>query len=170
MKRMGCKRLGLALVLATGMMAAGASKSVVASQQTDVQIPSSPLKFGVFIARFDSGGTFKLEGDRWPTLTGNWKISGDEVELSTSGGPKGCDGSGRYRLRIEGSRVSFDLISDDCTPRRMILNRSIWSPAGEAKITASRRIVRTAGGRPRARIRALPRGLGVPSLDTSLPA
>ncbi len=135
--------LCLALLLATGIVAAGG--------QTDFQVPSSPLKFGVFVARFDPAGTFKLEGDRWPTLTGNWKIKGDEIELATSGGPKGCEGPGKYRLRRDGGRVSFALISDDCMPRRMILDRSIWSPAEEVKQIAPRRIVRTAGGRAPAR-------------------
>ncbi len=148
MKRMNYKRLALFLLLAAGMLVAFASKSVVTfSQQRELQLPSSPLKFGVFTARFDSGGTFKLEGDRWPTFTGNWKVKGDEVELSTSGGPKDCDGSGRYRLRIDGSRISFDLVADDCMPRRMILNRSTWSPASETKIKTARSIVRTAGAR-----------------------
>ena len=148
MKRMNYKRFVLVLLLAAGMMTALASKSVVTfSQQKELQIPSSPLKFGVFTVRFDSGGTFKLEGDRWPTLTGNWKVKGDEVELSTPGGPKDCDGSARYKLRIDGSRVSFDLVSDDCMPRRMILDRSTWSPAGETKIKTARSIVRTGGAR-----------------------
>jgi outer membrane protein assembly factor BamB len=158
MKRTDCRRLALVLLLAAGMLAASASKSIVISQQTEVQIPSTPLKFGVFTARFDSGGTFKLEGDRWPTFTGNWKMKGDEIELSTSGSPKDCDGSGRYRLRIDGSRVSFDLVADDCMPRRMILDRSTWSPASETKIKTARNIVRTAGARAPARSNPLAKG------------
>lgn len=143
MKRMDYKWLGLALMLATAIAAAYASIPAIASQRTDVQLPTSPLKFGAFVARFDSDGTFKLEGAGWPTLIGKWKISGDEVEMSTPGGPKGCDGPARYRLRTDGSHVSFDLISDDCQPRRMILDRSTWSPTGEAKTIAPRRIVTT---------------------------
>jgi outer membrane protein assembly factor BamB len=144
-------RLALALMLVTGVVTASASRAGVTVQQTDVRIPSSPLRFGVFVVRFDTGGTFKLEGDRWPTVSGNWKIKGDEIELSTTGGPAGCDGNGRYRLRMDGSRIGFDLVSDDCTPRRMILDRSTWSPAGEVKTKAPRRIVRTTGARAPAR-------------------
>jgi outer membrane protein assembly factor BamB len=138
------------LVLAIGIVAIGASRPAGANQQTDVQVPSHRLTFGIFVARFDSGGTFKLEGDRWPTLAGNWKSKGDEIELSTSGGPKGCNGPGRYRVRMDGNRVSFDLVSDECTPRRMILDRSTWTPAGEVKPKVPRSIIRTAG-RPPAR-------------------
>ena len=145
MRRIDCKRLGLALLLAIGTVATSASRPAGASQQTDVQVPSYALTFGVFAARFDSSRTFTLEGDRWPSMKGNWKSKGDEIELSMSGGPDGCDGPGRYRIRVDGNHVSFDLVSDDCTPRRMILDRSTWVPAGEVKTTAPRRIVRTAG-------------------------
>ncbi|HVF86014.1 MAG TPA: PQQ-binding-like beta-propeller repeat protein [Pyrinomonadaceae bacterium] len=152
MKRKICKRLGLALVLVTEIVAtSSAARPAATRQQTDVQVPSYPLRFGVFVARFDTGGTFTMEGDRWPTLRGNWKSKGDEIELSTSGGPVGCEGSGRYRLRMDGSRIGFDLVADDCRPRRMILDRSSWSPAGEVKIKAPRRIVRVAGARGTAR-------------------
>ncbi|HEX5709348.1 MAG TPA: PQQ-binding-like beta-propeller repeat protein [Pyrinomonadaceae bacterium] len=151
MKRINRKRLGLALVLVLVTATVGLQRPANARQQTGVQLPSSPLKFGVFTARFDAGGTFTLEGDRWPSMGGNWKIKGDEVELSTQGAPEGCGGAGRYRVRTDGGRVSFDLVSDECVPRRMILDRSTWSPAGESKKTAERRFVRTAGARPPSR-------------------
>jgi outer membrane protein assembly factor BamB len=151
MKRKNCRRLALALLLMTGIVVAGASSPSVAGRQTDVQVPSYPLSFGVFVARFDTGGTFTLEGDRWPSLKGRWKSDGDKIELTTPGGPVGCEGPGRYRLRLDGGRISFNLISDDCTPRRMILDRSTWSPAGEVKTKPARRIVRVAGARAPAR-------------------
>jgi outer membrane protein assembly factor BamB len=148
---MDCGRVGLALLFAAVIMAVSASEPANAGQKADVQVPTDPLKFGVFVARFDSGGTFTLEGDRWPTLKGTWKSQGDEIVLSTPGGPEGCGGPGRYRLRVDGRHVGFDLISDDCTPRRMILDRSRWSPTGEVEVTAPRRIVMTSGSRPPAR-------------------
>jgi outer membrane protein assembly factor BamB len=40
--------------------------------------------------------------------------------------------------------VTFELVTDLCTPRRMILDRSTWRPAGEADTSPARRIVRTA--------------------------
>ncbi|HEX8495383.1 MAG TPA: PQQ-binding-like beta-propeller repeat protein [Pyrinomonadaceae bacterium] len=151
MERKNCARLLLTVALVFGIVAAGASRPSAIVPQTNVQLPSYPLRFGVFVVRFDNGGTFTLEGDRWPTLKGNWKSKGDEIELSTTGGPNGCEGSGRYRLRMDGSRISFNLVSDDCTPRRMILDRSTWSPAGEVKAKAARRILRIAGAKAPAR-------------------
>src|SRR5262245_58677503 len=112
MKRMFFYGPGLAVALAIAI--AGASKPVGASRQADVQLPSAPLKFGVFTSRFDPAGAFELEGDRWPALSGNWKLKGDEIELVTTKEQKGCEGPGRYRVRVDARRVSFDLIADDC--------------------------------------------------------
>jgi outer membrane protein assembly factor BamB len=105
------------------------------------------MKFGVFIIQFDPGGTFKLQGDRWPTINGNWKGTGNEIELTMSGGPGGCDGPGKYRVRTEGKHVGFDLVSDECQVRRMIIDRSTWSPGTEIKAKPTRNITTTAGER-----------------------
>lgn len=151
MKRMFFGNPGFALALAVTIVAAAGSRQAVAVQQTVVKLPSTPLKFGVFTARFDSGGAFKLEGDRWPALSGDWKLNGDEIELVTSKAPKGCEGPGRYRVRLEGKRLIFNLVADDCAPRRMILNDSEWAPAEDAKVIPTRRITITSnakGARP----------------------
>lgn len=151
MKKKSFSKPGFAIVFALAIMAAGSPRQAGAIQQTDIQIPSTPLKFGVFSARFDSGGSFKLEGDRWPALSGDWKLKGNEIELVTSKAPKGCEGPGRYRVRLEGRQVTFELVADDCVARRMILNNSAWSPAEEPKVIPTRRIKITAnakGARP----------------------
>jgi len=147
MRKINSKRVALTMLFAIGIVATSASRPASAGPQTDVQVPSYSMKFGAFVAKFDSGGTFTLEGTGWPQLTGNWKSKGDEIELSTTGGPKGCDGPGRYRIRLDDKHVSFDVISDECTVRRMIIDRSTWAPTGEAKTIAPRRIVTTAGAR-----------------------
>lgn len=118
------------------------------NQQTRSQLPTEPLAFGAFIVRFNPGGTFTLEGKGWPALNGNWKLLGSEIELLMSGGPGGCDGPGRYRLRNEGNHVGFDLVADECRVRRMIIDRSTWAPASEARTIPPRRITATAKARP----------------------
>ncbi len=105
------------------------------------------LTFGAFLLRFDPAGTFTLEGQGWPNLSGNWKSAEGEIELSMSGGPGGCDGPGRYQYLVDGKRVTFNLVVDECRPRRMIFDRSTWSPAGETKTIPVRRLTRTAGAR-----------------------
>ncbi len=148
MKRISSNKLVLALLLAFAIATASASKPAGASQQTEVQLPSTPLKFGAFAAHFNPDGTFKLEGTGWPAFGGSWKRTGDELELVAAKPPKGCEGPGRYRARLEGKHLTFSLVADDCVPRRMILNDSVWSPAEEAKVIAARRITSTASARP----------------------
>lgn len=128
-------------------IAAGAS-GPTSAQQTNIQLPSTPLKFGAFAAQFNPDGAFKLEGAGWPALSGNWKLKGDEIELVTAKAPRGCEGAGRYRARVDGKRVNFELIADDCTPRRMIVSGSVWSPAEEVKVIPARRISFKSGARP----------------------
>jgi hypothetical protein len=111
-------------------------------------LPTSTLKFGVFTARFLPDGTFTLEGDRWPSLTGTWKTDAGSIELTTTDAPKGCTGPGKYRYRVDGTHLAFDVVSDDCVPRRMILDRSAWRPDAEPASVPERRIVRTRADRP----------------------
>lgn len=141
------KKLVFAMLFGLGIVAIGASTPLRAPQ-TDVQVPSYSIKFGAFAARFDSGGTFTIEGTGWPRMSGTWKTKGDQIELSMTGAPKDCDGVGRYRVHIDGKHVGFDLASDDCVPRRMILDRSNWVPTEELKTIAARHIVSTSTSRP----------------------
>jgi outer membrane protein assembly factor BamB/protein tyrosine phosphatase (PTP) superfamily phosphohydrolase (DUF442 family) len=114
-------------------------------------LPSYPMTFGVFTARFDPAGTFSLEGDRWPKLSGSWKSQGSEVEFVMSGGPGGCDGPGKYRVTADGKRITFDVVSDECRPRQLIMDGSTWLPAGETVAKPARNFVRTAHARPPSR-------------------
>ena len=111
-------------------------------------LPSHPLSYGVFTARFDPSGTFTLSGDRWPRLDGTWKDLGSEVEFSMSGGPGGCDGPGKYRITTDGKRVTFNLVADSCKPREMILDGSTWLPTGETASRPVRNIKTTSAARP----------------------
>jgi outer membrane protein assembly factor BamB len=109
--------------------------------------PSAPLQFGFFVARFAADGTFTMEGQGWPTFTGTWKADGTDVIVRTTGVERGCDGPGRYRVAVNGTRVSFTRVADECEPRRMILDRSTWRPVGESDPRPERRIVRTSAQR-----------------------
>ena len=119
--------------------------------QQPTPIPSEPLKFAAFSARFGGDGAFAIEGPGWPPFKGTWKRDGAEIELVSGGDAAGgCDKAGRYRVTVDKTRshVTFDLVSDDCAPRRMILDRSEWRPSGEAVIVPVRKIVRTAAPSP----------------------
>jgi outer membrane protein assembly factor BamB len=146
MKRTTRIKLGLAILIAT----ASRLGPTAFAQQADFQLPTDPLKFGAFVVRFDPLGTFALQGQGWPALNGNWKMGGDEIQLSISGGPNGCDGPGRYRLHRDGTHVGFDLVSDGCKVRQMILDHSSWSPASETKALPPRNIALVSGAKPSA--------------------
>jgi outer membrane protein assembly factor BamB len=119
--------------------------------QASAQLPSQPLKFGVFTARFEPTGTLTVEGDRWPKINGNWKNTGADFELSVGGltnAPGGCDGAGKYRATTDGQHVSIALIADECKVRQMMLDGSQWIPTGESVAKPARNFVRTSHARP----------------------
>ena len=102
-------------------------------------LPATPLTYGFFTVQFGADGTFTMKGDGWPTFAGTWKADGDAIVVATPTVAK-CDTPGGYRFQVEGPRIRFDVVSDDCTPRRMILDRSTWGPVGEADVSPPRRI------------------------------
>lgn len=112
-------------------------------------LPSAPLEFGLFQAQFNADGTFSLQGQGWPPFKGSWTAAGDEVTLtsalaaSPSAKQAECTGPGRYRIAHDGARVTFTVVADACTPRRMILDRSTWRPVGAVDPVPARRIVRS---------------------------
>ncbi|HEY2962575.1 MAG TPA: PQQ-binding-like beta-propeller repeat protein [Pyrinomonadaceae bacterium] len=131
-----------------------ARKYIETHRKATAALPSNPLTFGVFTARFDPAGTFTAEGDHWPKLTGNWKSAGPEFELSVGGlpnAPGGCDGFGKYRATTDGKHVALAVVSDECKIRQMMLDRSQWTPAGETVAKPVRNFVRTASAKPPSR-------------------
>jgi outer membrane protein assembly factor BamB len=131
----------LATVSAVGLLAAGQ----VLTAPPAAALPDSPMMFGAFTATFGRDGTFVLEGQGWPLFKGTWRAMGDAVELTTPLSEKGCEGSGRYGYRLDATRLTLTLRSDECATRKLILDGSAWVPAGTVVTHPPRRIVRTAG-------------------------
>ena len=102
-------------------------------------LPTTPLTYGFFTVQFAADGSFSMHGDGWPTFTGTWTVDGDTLAVATPAVAK-CEGPGRYRYKVDGRLVRIDLVKDDCTPRRMILDRSTWRPVGETAVLPQRRI------------------------------
>src|SRR3954468_11064104 len=112
--------------------------------QQEPVVPSSPLAFGVFSAHFAADGIFTLDGQGWPGFRGTWKAQAGEIEIATPDAAGGGDHAGPDRFTIARAHVRFDLVSDACMPRRMILDHSTWRPSGEVVPVPERKIVRTA--------------------------
>lgn len=149
MKKRRIITLQIVLVLLFSALLSSAQES---APQTSASFPSNPLRFGAFVAKFDPGGTFTLQGQGWPPLNGKWKTSGDVIELTMSDGPGGCDAAGRYEFHVtEKDHVTFKVVSDDCRVRQMIIDGSVWSPADETRVIPARRITLTSGERLKSR-------------------
>lgn len=127
------------------------ARKYIEKYRSQASLPSHPLSFGIFLARFDPAGTLTIEGERWPKITGSWKAQGREVEFLMTGGPGGCDGPGKYQFDTDGKRVTFNLVSDECKPRLLILDGGTWIPAGEVVSKPARKITTTSKARPPSR-------------------
>jgi outer membrane protein assembly factor BamB len=108
-------------------------------------LPPGPLVIRDFTLQFDPAGTFSLSGAGWPAMSGSWQATGNQVTLVLTKPLKDCGNPGTYTFAVDGQRVAFALVSDDCVPRRMILDRSEWLPRGVTTPIPPRRIVRGAG-------------------------
>lgn len=117
------------------------------SAQTRPPLPSEPMKFGMFNARFGAEGRFSIEGKDWPAFTGSWRLDNSRIELIGSEGAGGCDRPAYYAFQVDGRAVKFQAISDDCGRRKMVLDQSTWIPSGEAKPIPERTIKRTVSDR-----------------------
>jgi outer membrane protein assembly factor BamB len=117
------------------------SSAILAAQQP--ALPSTPLAYGFLTATFAADGTFTMGGPGWGNLAGTWKAASGEAEFVLSKPPNGCAEPGKYRYRTEGKQLTFELVTDACMPRRMMLTDSKWLPVGEKPVIPERRIVRT---------------------------
>ena len=120
--------------------------TVLVAQQassTAQSIPSTPLSYGFLSATFGADGTFTIAGQGWPKLAGTFKTANGEIEVALATPMNGCAENGKYRYAVDGKRVTFELVTDTCQVRRMMLGGSSWLPEGEKPPIPERRIVRT---------------------------
>jgi outer membrane protein assembly factor BamB len=123
------------------------------------KLPSDPLVIRDFTLQFDPAGTFSLSGPGWPSMAGSWVTSDNEVTLSLQNPPKDCRNPGVYKFSVDAPRVSFALVKDDCTARRMILDRSEWLPRG-VTVKFEPRIIRRVAGSVRGPLPPVAPGTG----------
>ena len=157
-----------AAVALIALSAAGA-ESRFEARQTVSSMPGGPLVARTYTARFAPDGGFELagaiEGMGTFRLDGNWSRNGDRLELRGSLDAAGakvfamtgmppeamaCTASGTYRVALDSADVTLEAVSDTCEPRRIVLDRSRWRPAGTPERPPDRDIVATpASPRPR---------------------
>lgn len=138
------------VTLCAAILAAGLALHAQAPvPQTPPALPSIPLTYGFLTATFAANGTFEISGKDWPSLKGSWKAANGEVEFALAPAPPGCTEPGKYRYRVDGKQVGFDLVADACQTRRMMLGGSAWWPAGEKPPIPERKITRTPAPAPK---------------------
>ena len=128
-----------------------ARKYIETHRRSAAALPPNPMSFGAFTMRFDPAGTFTLEGQGWPRLSGSWKSEDANFALLVGGvanAPGGCDGAGKYRASVDGKRVLIAMVADECKVRQMMMDGSTWLPSGEPVAKPVRNFVRTAHARP----------------------
>lgn len=123
------KAIGIASVVLVCVWAAMLGSTVSAGgqgggSQAVGALPDTPMSFGAFMATFGRDGSFSLVGQGCPPFKGTWAALNDTLELSTTGGEKGCEGPGRYTVSPDGVRLMLALQSDACETRRLILDGS----------------------------------------------
>jgi outer membrane protein assembly factor BamB len=144
-RRIGVRSLTVHLRVA--LLLAIVAVAPAAARQQAPALPSGKLAFGAFIAEFAADGRFVIAGQGWPKLAGTWKTAGSRLELVLVNPPNGCAGAGQYDFAVANGRLTLTAVADACTPRRMILGRSTWRPAGEREAVPVRRLERTAAAK-----------------------
>ena len=129
---------------AQALIAAAILLVLASSPMAQSPLTAGPLVIRDFTLRFDPSGTFALSGAGWPEMNGAWTVTGTEISVQMAAGPDGCTGPGRYTYAVNGAAVTFAVVIDACEPRRMILDRSSWLPAGTKVARPERRITHTA--------------------------
>ena len=98
-------------------------------------LPEGPLVFGGFSGEFFANGSYRIEGEGWTPLAGSFHLPGSELVLASPEGASECTGLGRYSFAVEAGRLTLRLAADDCTPRRMILDGSVWRRAPKGNVS-----------------------------------
>jgi outer membrane protein assembly factor BamB len=143
-------RYTLAMLARQAFLIAGvmALAGAVLLPQQPSPFPSKPLQYGFFTITFGADGAFSIVGREWPAMTGTWKTENDELVVSTTSGTRGnCGGPGRYKYKVEGTRVMLTTVMDECVPRQMVMRDSMWRPEGDVDAVPARSIVRTGPNR-----------------------
>jgi outer membrane protein assembly factor BamB len=159
-------------LIAVALIALGVAtvESRFQAEQSISSMPAGSLAFRTYTARFAADGRFELagviEGMGSFRIDGSWSRKGDRLDLAgsfdaaaaklfaTIGMPPEamvCPGVGNYRVGFDAADVILDAVSDTCDPRRLLLDRSRWRPAGTPERASVRKIVATAAS-PQPRI------------------
>ena len=153
----------------------------VAAQQP-APIPSEPLKFAAFSARFGGDGAFAIEGPGWPPFKGTWTRKGGDIELVSGGDAAGgCDtgralpgdgGQGQGARHVRRRVRRLHAAADDPRPERVAAERRSGDRPGAQDRQDRRAVARgdSRGGAGGRQLAVVPRHRGVGSGRWTAPA
>ena len=131
-------------ILRFGALALTVLGVAAASARQTPALPSTPLRYGFFTITFGADGTLSIVGKAWPAMTGTWQVDNDELGVTTTGNTRpGCTEPGRYKYKVENSRVLLTSVADPCVPRQMVLRESTWRAEADTDPVPVRKISRT---------------------------
>ncbi len=81
---------------------------------------------------FDKQGTFHVTQDGKSVVIGNYRIKGDQLELTDRDGPWACtkagQQSGTYQWKYGDAGLTLTKVTDACEERGATLATSSWKP------------------------------------------
>ena len=116
--------LGLAsTAMATGALS-GKYKTVIKNDSA-----LNGLLNGTWVIKF-SNGKYAVTDNGHATVNGKFTTSGSKISLKDTGGPGKCPGTGKYKFKKTGSKLTFTKISDPapaCAGRAGVLTHGAFT-------------------------------------------
>jgi hypothetical protein len=114
--------LSLAIAMATSQSLAFAAEFPIGSYTAHKAITLA----------FESEGQFRVLDGKDTVVTGDYRVKGDQLELTDKGGPWACtkDGeqTGTYSWKYEHAALTLIKIADRCGARAGTLTPANWQP------------------------------------------
>ncbi len=103
-----CSTLTLAFFLAV---------STLSPAQTG-DFPLGTYECGPFIIAFEQGGTFRVAHSGGGGVTGVYRVTGNQIEVSDRDGELACqDSDGKYTWKLDHGNLILSVIDDACSAR-----------------------------------------------------
>lgn len=82
-----------------------------------------------WVVDFDGKGKFKVTRDGEEGLTGSYKVTKDEIELTDEEGPfagKGDMKTCTYKWKLDGKKLTFTKVKDESEGRSAVITAGAW--------------------------------------------
>ncbi|HMG35666.1 MAG TPA: hypothetical protein VKM94_17145 [Blastocatellia bacterium] len=102
------------------------------------EVSAQAFKTGVYSAtsgdvkwsiKYEEGGKVTVSRNGELLVEGTYKVKGDELELTDKSGAMSCgaDKAGKYKWKLEGKKLSFTMLTDECEGRATALTSQAWT-------------------------------------------